>query len=605
MDKLTKIKFNILAVIAIIIFCFAITPKTFQNDTFYTIKIGEHIVNNGIDMKDPFSWHEDLPYTYPHWLFDLTTYFIYSMTGYAGVYGVTILLAITLGLSMYIVNVKLNKNHFASFIVTMLIMYTAQGYIAARAQLVTFILFIWTIYNIERYIEDGKKINLIMLFIIPTVIANVHVAVWPFYFVLFLPYVVEYIVYKFEKDSLFEKILRNSTLNTIKSNEEKLLKLEKIKNKTEKKQKQIEGLKKEQERLNKKIEKINKDIEKAEAKKEQEENPEEENDVQRKISLKPKKYQKYLIFIMLAAVLTAFITPLGAKTTFTYLPKTLKGTTTQSIMEHQPTVLINQGEFLSIIMVIVLLLTFTRLKLSLRDYFMLGGLLLMALISQRQISLFIIIGSIIFVRGLCYLFDKYDVKEIESIAIKMTGLFGKVITLGIVILVSVFLYKPKIKSEYIAKKNYPVHAAEWIKENLDYQNIRLYNEYNYGSYLLLNDIPVFIDSRCDLYAPEYNGSKNDEGEYEGRNIFEDFMSISSMTTHYEEILEKYNITHVILLKSSKMNVYVEKDLNYDKLYEDENFAIYERNIKHKSAEIVNDELSNIYNTTINIAENNN
>ena len=41
-----------------------ITPRgavTFQNDTYYTIKIGEHIVQTGqIDMQDPFSWHEDL-----------------------------------------------------------------------------------------------------------------------------------------------------------------------------------------------------------------------------------------------------------------------------------------------------------------------------------------------------------------------------------------------------------------------------------------------------------------------------------------------------------------------------------------------------------------
>ena len=34
MDKRTKIKFNILAVIMIMIFCFALTPKTMQNDTY-------------------------------------------------------------------------------------------------------------------------------------------------------------------------------------------------------------------------------------------------------------------------------------------------------------------------------------------------------------------------------------------------------------------------------------------------------------------------------------------------------------------------------------------------------------------------------------------
>ena len=35
------IKFNIMAIILIAIFCIALTPVTLQNDTFYTIKIGE------------------------------------------------------------------------------------------------------------------------------------------------------------------------------------------------------------------------------------------------------------------------------------------------------------------------------------------------------------------------------------------------------------------------------------------------------------------------------------------------------------------------------------------------------------------------------------
>lgn len=47
MDKV-KLKFHILAVICIVIFCIAISPKELQNDTFYTIKIGEYITENGI-----------------------------------------------------------------------------------------------------------------------------------------------------------------------------------------------------------------------------------------------------------------------------------------------------------------------------------------------------------------------------------------------------------------------------------------------------------------------------------------------------------------------------------------------------------------------------
>ena len=82
-DKKTlNIAFNILAVFCIIIFCIAIVPKSFQNDTFYTIKIGQLIRENGIDYLDHFSWHENLPYMYPHWLYDLSMSVIFDYAGF-------------------------------------------------------------------------------------------------------------------------------------------------------------------------------------------------------------------------------------------------------------------------------------------------------------------------------------------------------------------------------------------------------------------------------------------------------------------------------------------------------------------------------------------
>ena len=91
-----EIIFMIVTIFLISIFCVAITPVSLQNDTFYSIKIGEHISKYGIDMKDHFSWHQDLSYTYPHWLYDFLTYQIYNMFGMTGIYISTCILAITL-----------------------------------------------------------------------------------------------------------------------------------------------------------------------------------------------------------------------------------------------------------------------------------------------------------------------------------------------------------------------------------------------------------------------------------------------------------------------------------------------------------------------------
>lgn len=78
MDKKIIRDFHCIAIVCILIFCFAIAPKTLQNDTYYTIATGQSIIENGIDGEDHFAW-SDLKYTYPHWLYDVFIYEIYSI----------------------------------------------------------------------------------------------------------------------------------------------------------------------------------------------------------------------------------------------------------------------------------------------------------------------------------------------------------------------------------------------------------------------------------------------------------------------------------------------------------------------------------------------
>ena len=76
--KEKRIRFHVIIVFFIIVFGIGIAPKALQNDTFYTVKIGEYISQNGISnlREDPFSWNE-LPYVFPHWLYDFMMYGIY------------------------------------------------------------------------------------------------------------------------------------------------------------------------------------------------------------------------------------------------------------------------------------------------------------------------------------------------------------------------------------------------------------------------------------------------------------------------------------------------------------------------------------------------
>ncbi len=539
-----SIKFTVLAVMLIAVVCIALTPVTFQNDTYYTIKIGEHIASNGIDGQDPFSWHQDLAYTYPHWLYDLLTYLIYNFFGFTGIYITTCILSVILGVSLYFISKKLTKNQIFSFLITIGAMYLLRSYIAARAQLVTFILFVLTIFFIEQFIETKKKKYAIGLIIIPILIANLHVAVFPFYFVLYLPYIAEYLITVCADIIIYRKI-------------KSFLLENKIKRLTKKggQEEKIEELKKEYELLENENDKV-----KVKRTKELQ-NP-------YKIKLEKKSNVKWLILIMIICLLTGLLTPLGT-TPYTYLSKTMQGNTTQNINEHLPMTLVSDTGILCTLIFILAILIFTKTKIRLCDLFMLGGLCYLMLKTKRQATMFVLMGSFILNRWMVQLINNYTkVKEDEMLE-KMLNLAGVIIITIVTLALSYYFAKDKFDDKYVDESTYPVQASDFILENIDLETSKFYNEYNYGSYLLYKGIPVFIDSRADLYAPEFSEKQDD--------IFSDFIDTSSIGKFYGDIFKKYDMTHVITYKNSKVNMIITKTEpeKYKELYQDDYFVIYE------------------------------
>ena len=543
-NKSSKI-FFIVAIILIAMFSLALTPVTLQNDSYYTIEIGKQIMETGIDMQDHFSWHQDLAYTYPHWLYDLITYQIYSSFGMTGIFVTTCILSMILGVSLFLVNNKITKNQVVSFLISVGVMYLIKDYIAARAQLVTFILFIWMIYCIEMFLKGKKKRYAIGIVGISTLIANLHVAVWPFLFVLFLPYIAEYIIASLADIIIYRKIGKKILELRIKHLKSQNTNAEKIKS------------------LEEKLVKLNEQIDRIKIKRDKElENP-------YKIKLVKNKNVKWLILIMIICLFTGLITPLG-DTPYTYLVKTMEGNTTQNINEHLPMTIYEQPEVLATIIIFLAILIFTKAKIRLNDLFMIGGLCYLMLMSRRQLSMFVLVGSIILNRLICDMVKRYY-KEPKNE--KFKELRNKLAFLGMIIIMLVMSYhfaEKKSGDHYIDETTYPVQACDYILNNIDLGTAKFYNEYNYGSYMIYRGIPVFIDSRADLYAPEFSGKEED--------IFMDFINVSSIGDFYEDIFEKYGITHAIMYKDAKISMIIDKtnDENYKKIYEDDYFVIYER-----------------------------
>ena len=164
-------------------------------------------------------------------------------------------------------------------------------------------------------------------------------------------------------------------------------------------------------------------------------------------------------------------------------------------------------------------------------------------------------------------YNKYDAIDIayEKVINKYKFLKISFAFYMFVVALSVFT-QINFGKEFVNETKYPVAACEYILDNLDVESMRIYNEFNYGSFLEYKGIPVFIDSRSEMYTEQYNDT----------TVFQDYIDIEDGRKNYMEVFDKYNITHVLIPSDDIVAKYIFNDSNYKLIYEDSNFVLYER-----------------------------
>ena len=246
------------------------------------------------------------------------------------------------------------------------------------------------------------------------------------------------------------------------------------------------------------------------------------------------------------------------------------GISPQNITELRPVAPIVDIEFLTYIIVIIFCIASNKAKINLADGFMILGLVFMAMSSVRCISYLLLIGSIPLTRIIFnYMnsYNKYDAIDIayEKVINKYKFLKISFAFYMFVVALSVFT-QVNFGKKFVNETKYPVAACEYILDNLDVESMRIYNEFNYGSYLEYKGIPVFIDSRSEMYTEQYNDT----------TVFQDYIDIEDGRKNYMEVFDKYNITHVLIPSDDIVAKYIFNDSNYKLIYEDSNFVLYER-----------------------------
>ena len=77
---------------------------------------------------------------------------------------------------------------------------------------------------------------------------------------------------------------------------------------------------------------------------------------------------------------------------------------------------------------------------------------------------------------------------------------------------------------------------------------------------------MFLDSRSEVYCKEFNNT----------TILEDWYNVSRLKTNYKFIFSKYNFNYILLYRTEPLNNYVMYDNEYNLIYIDDRFVLYEK-----------------------------
>ena len=278
--------------------------------------------------------------------------------------------------------------------------------------------------------------------------------------------------------------------------------------------------------------------------------------------------EKYLIILLVLAIFIGFFTPVFG-TAYTNLIFCMNGVSAKFIKELQPLNLLSNYTLTFLTFLTLGIICFTKTKIKIKDLLFTLGFILFSLIAIRNLYFMYLIGIIYFTNIITSFLNTYIGEENkERIFQKFENSKIFIISAFCIILTfSVYKFSTQWKKEYVDTSIYPTLATKWIKNNLDYENIRIWNSFDWGSYLELNGIKVFVDSRSGMYT---------EQENKGCTVLEDWYSVIYGEESYETVFEKYDITHVIVENKEIISKYIWNDENYKMIYNDGNFSIYEK-----------------------------
>lgn len=189
-----KIKLNhdkIIIILLIVLPCLMLYKPVFENDTYWLLNTGNYIMQHGFPVEEPFTIHQGLSFSIQQWLSAVIFYLIYDKLGIAVFYLSATVLHILITYIIYRIAIIVSKNKAVSITIAVAASILLNFFIVLRPQIFSLAVFALEIYILESYIQSRKVIWLVWLPVLSIALINLHSAMWWFFFVMIIPYIID------------------------------------------------------------------------------------------------------------------------------------------------------------------------------------------------------------------------------------------------------------------------------------------------------------------------------------------------------------------------------------------------------------------------------
>lgn len=179
-----------ITLLACMVTYFVLSVQVMDNDGWFILTNGRCIIEHGIPYENPFTWVEGLDVVLQQWAYSVVVYGIYQWFKVPGIFLFCCLLHIACMLLFCKIAKLKHVNTKIALVLSSVMFLIGSGFLSIRPTFITVLLLLWQVYVLEQYRKDGKAWKLWQLVLISLLEINFHAAIWPFHFVMLLPYLV-------------------------------------------------------------------------------------------------------------------------------------------------------------------------------------------------------------------------------------------------------------------------------------------------------------------------------------------------------------------------------------------------------------------------------